>query len=108
MTPLWSPLLFLFAAVFVLGSNEEYEDAEGEENDGLSSEQSYQEITESELIKIATENHIQDPLNSFYDPFEPYRIISYAYWRPITNPALHKNPQIPPNFIPPNAPPPPA
>ena len=54
MTPLWSPLLFLFAAVFVLGSNEEYEDAEGEENDGLSSEQSYQEITESELIKIAT------------------------------------------------------
>ena len=105
MTPLWSPLLFLFAAVFVLGSNEEYEDAEGEENDGLSSEQSYQEITESELIKIATENHIQDPLNSFYDPFEPYRIITYAYWKPITNPALHKNPQIPPNFLPPNAPP---
>ena len=103
-----SPFIIVIFLKFVFGSNEdkkiartveENEDAEVEDDEAC------KEITESELLRIAAEDHIQDPLNSFYDPFEPYRIISYAYWRPITNPALHKNPQIPPNFIPPNAPP---
>lgn len=83
-------------------SEEIEEDEETEEEKEIKVDE---EITEAELLKIASEDHIQDPLNSFYDPFEPYRIITYAYWNPITNPALHKNPQLPPNFLPPNAPP---
>lgn len=63
------------------------------------------EITEADLLRIVSETPLQDPLNSFYDPFEPYRIITYAYHKPITNPALHKNPPLPPGFLPQNAPP---
>lgn len=105
MNPLWLLLMFLLVAIVFVSTeeleNENNKNEEVEEDD----DEDEESISESELIKIATENHIHDPLNSFYDPFEPYRIITYAYWKPITNPALHKNPPIPPNFLPPNAPP---
>lgn len=63
------------------------------------------ELSDAELSKIVAEIPLDDPLNAFYDPYEPYRLSSFAYWHPITYPELHQNGPVPTGFIPPNAPP---
>ena len=64
-----------------------------------------EEISDAELSKIVAEMPLDDPLNAFYDPYEPYRLLTFAYWRPITYPDEHKNPPLPTGFIPCNVPP---
>ena len=63
------------------------------------------ELSETELHKIVAEQPLDDPMNAFYDPYEPYRMSAFAYWRPITFPKEHANPPIPVGFLPLNAPP---
>lgn len=63
------------------------------------------DLTDSDLRRIVSEQAIDDPLNGFYDPFEAYRLSTYAYFNPITFPLEHDNPPIPVGFLPPNAPP---
>lgn len=63
------------------------------------------ELTDAELRKIVAEQPLDDPLNAFYDPYEPYRLSTFAYWHPITFPKEHANPPLPVGFLPPNAPP---
>lgn len=63
------------------------------------------ELSDIELRKIVAEKPLDDPLNAFYDPFEPYRLSTFAYWHPITFPKDHANPPIPAGFLPPTAPP---
>jgi hypothetical protein len=63
------------------------------------------ELTDAELRKIVAEQPLDDPLNAFYDPYEPYRLSTFAYWHPITFPKEHSNPPLPVGFLPPNAPP---
>ena len=63
------------------------------------------ELSDTELRKIVAEQPLDDPLNAFYDPYEPYRLSTFAYWNPITFPKEHANPPLPAGFLPPNAPP---
>lgn len=63
------------------------------------------DFNDAELGRIVVEIPLDDPMNAFYDPQEPYRLSNYAYWRPITYPEVHENPPLPTGFIPPNAPP---
>lgn len=63
------------------------------------------ELTDSELSKIVAEQPFDDPLNGFYDPFEPFRLSTFAYWHPITFPKEHVNPPLPAGFLPLNSPP---
>ena len=63
------------------------------------------ELSDVELRKIVAEQPLDDPLNAFYDPYEPYRLSTFAYWHPITFPKEHANPPLPVGFLPPNAPP---
>lgn len=63
------------------------------------------ELTDAELRKIVAEQPLDDPLNAFFDPFEPYRLSTFAYWHPITFPKEHANPPLPAGFLPLNAPP---
>ncbi len=63
------------------------------------------ELSEAELRKIVAERPEDDPLNAFYDPFEPYRLSTYAYWHPITEAHRHANPLLPSGFLPAFAPP---
>lgn len=63
------------------------------------------ELNDIELRKIVAEQPLDDPLNAFFDPYEPYRLSTFAYWHPITFPREHANPPLPAGFLPPNAPP---
>lgn len=63
------------------------------------------DLSDNELTQLVEETPESDPLNSFYDPHESYRLNTYAYWKPITIPSEHANPALPPGFLPLNAPP---
>lgn len=110
-------ILFLFLAVFAVnfaaGSTDDTENADGgitPKSKNIPIEdfihgEMVRELTDAELSKIVAEQPFDDPLNAFFDPFEPYRLSTFAYWHPITYPKEHVNPPLPAGFLPLNAPP---